>query len=364
MKLYINLRKLSGKPTGIGIYIYRMVKVLVEAGIPLIGLVDQVDNDLMRELAGAIPIEIYGHRVGKNHHVLLYYYWIRKILHKQDTCCYWEPNFVVPIRLNDKEHKVVTIVSVHDLIPLYKEKYFSRFYKIYFKYFVGRTMRAADYVFALSRTTQEEIRKFYRGIPQEKIRIIYPILEAINPVNQVSDENFFLFISSIEKRKGLRVLLRAFELYREAGGQKQLFICGKIIDRALVIEIRNTRAYNDKSLVFFEYVDEIKKTQLLSSCSAFIYPSYAEGFGLPPLEAMAYNKPILLSDIEIFKEIFVNNPNWFRLTPDIQRSAESLCQLMQRYEHNVGLNQDILKHYTHEAKVKVVHTIREVLRQQ
>ncbi len=117
-------------------------------------------------------------------------------------------------------------------------------------------------------------------------------------------DDFLLFVGTLEPRKNLPVLVRAFrEVLRETGSRLQLVIAGQkgwLTDDlfALVKESGLT-----ESVHFTGYVSDDELRALYSSCKAFVYPSLYEGFGLPPLEAMACGAPVIASRIPSITEV-------------------------------------------------------------
>jgi len=119
----------------------------------------------------------------------------------------------------------------------------------------------------------------------------------------ITDE-FLLFVGTIEPRKNLGTLLRAFEAIQPALDRRlQLVIAGRkgwLVDD-LMAAIRNSPAA--KQIVMTGYLDDADLRALYSSCAAFIYPSIYEGFGLPPLEAMVCGAPVIAADIASIREV-------------------------------------------------------------
>ena len=112
----------------------------------------------------------------------------------------------------------------------------------------------------------------------------------------VGDE-FLLAVGTIEPRKNLSVLIRAFEDLMRAKPQSglQLVIAGGAgwLSGPLFEAIRNSPA--SERIVLTDYLGDDDLRALYSSCRAFVYPSIYEGFGLPPLEAMACGAPVIAS---------------------------------------------------------------------
>ena len=116
--------------------------------------------------------------------------------------------------------------------------------------------------------------------------------------------DFLLYVGTVEPRKNLGTLLRAFEeVLRISDKPLQLVIAGRtgwLVDN-LLADLKSSPAA--ESIVVTGYVSDDDLCALYSSCAVFIYPSIYEGFGLPPLEAMACGAPVIASRIPSIAEV-------------------------------------------------------------
>src|SRR5258706_1779305 len=116
--------------------------------------------------------------------------------------------------------------------------------------------------------------------------------------------DFLLFVGTVEPRKNLSNLLRAFEeVLRIREKPLQLVIAGRkgwLVDD-LFASLKHSPAA--ENIVFTDYLADEDLCALYSTCAVLIYPSVYEGFGLPPLEAMACGAPVIASDIPAIKEV-------------------------------------------------------------
>ena len=117
------------------------------------------------------------------------------------------------------------------------------------------------------------------------------------------EPEFLLFVGTLEPRKNLSTLLQAFaRIIREMSLRPQLVIAGGqgwLMEQTL--EVLRAEAISER-VRFTGYLDDDDLRALYSSCRAFIYPSLYEGFGLPPLEAMACGAPVIGSRIGVLQE--------------------------------------------------------------
>lgn len=117
------------------------------------------------------------------------------------------------------------------------------------------------------------------------------------------DDDFLLFVGTIEPRKNVATLLKAFEeLLRTTDLRPQLVVAGQVGWKSddLVAQLERSPARDRIKRIGFVSDDDLRA--LYSSCSAFVYPSIYEGFGLPPLEAMACGAPVVASRVPSINE--------------------------------------------------------------
>lgn len=193
--------------------------------------------------------------------------------------------------------KAKVVLTVHDLSFLINSKdwYSPRSRLSHRTIRPEKLIRRADAIVAVSETTKRDIVDML-GVPAEKIAVIPPIVStnSLNPPLPKGDAHqYVLFLGSVSARKNVLGLIRAYEILKP---DLELVIAGpngfgsREVDRAirqssLRARIRRTGA-----------VDEQTKWQLLAGARLFVFPSFYEGFGIPPLEAMAAGVPVVASN--------------------------------------------------------------------
>lgn len=203
----------------------------------------------------------------------------------------------------DKNH----IVTVHDLAFLENPSWYSKKYYYFYKLFTPILIRRAKLVLTVSEFSKKEILKYY-PFAKEKIEVIYNAISdsIIDHERKPIPEKYFLAVSSIDPRKNFARLIKAFKKANIQG--IKLYIIGKY-DR--VFAVNNELNVQEDNVVFLGYVDNEELARYYSNAIALIYPSLYEGFGIPPMEAMANKCPVLLSDIPVFHEIYGDSVRYF-----------------------------------------------------
>ena len=205
------------------------------------------------------------------------------------------------------------ILTVHDLRPYFDSDTWVQ--KFYFHKMLGRALRRCDGILTVSETSKRDIVEVY-GISEQKIFVVPNAVDlpAAN-LECLSDPigdgvPYLLMVGASWKHKNAMEVLeehdswgRDFRLKILAGeGQ----YCEQLRERAANLGI-------SEKVDLLQAVSEAELADLYRGCGALVYPSRMEGFGLPPLEAMAYGRPVIVSDIPVFRELFGDAPYFVEL---------------------------------------------------
>jgi glycosyltransferase involved in cell wall biosynthesis len=194
-------------------------------------------------------------------------------------------------------------------------------------------------------------RDIFRPLPSEET------VEARRRL-QVEDE-FILFVGTIEPRKNLLTLLRAFEeILRSTAHRPQLVIAGKEgwLTSELFSHIRKSGL--EERLRFTGYLTDEDLCALYSSCRAFVYPSLYEGFGLPLLEAMACGAPVITSRIPTIMETVGTAAAQLVAPTDEEALAQTIIELLENEGERLCLS---AKGRKHSAQFSWERTARSTL---
>ena len=214
---------------------------------------------------------------------------------------------------------VKKIITVHDLSFERYSRFFSWKRRLWHKFINPRKLiRGCDKVIAVSENTKRDLVELY-GIQPEKIEVVYSgVVKESEIVNQESgielvrkkynlSDHFILFLGTLEPRKNIEGLIRAFEIlkksYQLSISNYQLVIvgpkgwlCKKILKRAEQSPLR-------EDIKFINYISPEEKFSFYRAADLFVYPSFYEGFGFPPLEAAAVGTPVIISAASSLSEV-------------------------------------------------------------
>lgn len=175
---------------------------------------------------------------------------------------------------------------------------------------VKKTVVRSDEIVTISKNSQKEIVDFYK-INKSRTHIIYPGIDQSVMFRWPKDEvekikakcgifgDYILFVGNIEPRKNLKNLLLAYEkLDENIRKQYSLLLVGARgwLDNEIFEIIERLRINGNHIQQPYGYVEDRDLPALYSGSSIFVYPSKYEGFGIPPLEAMACGAPVIASD--------------------------------------------------------------------
>ncbi len=208
------------------------------------------------------------------------------------------------------------LVTIHDITPIVTPCYHFPFRTWSNRIFLPSVLHASEIIIADSRHTKQDICDVY-GIEPEKIHVIplaadpqfHPVEEEIILKWQIKKNLSFpylLFVGTIEPRKNIETLIKAFEMIGDRFKDLHLVLSGcKGWNSEPIFEMLSTSPYNTR-IHWLDYVPYEELPMLYSGARAFVYPSWYEGFGLPPLEAMQCGTPVICSSSSSLPEVVGN----------------------------------------------------------
>jgi len=228
-----------------------------------------------------------------------------------------------PIYL-DKSIKLVT--TIHDVMFLkdnqvlaQSESLYQRCGRFYRKTIVSRAISRANKIITISGFSKDDIKKHISNLNDIDIDVIYEscasrfcILNKEDAMEAIASEfgiedKYFLTLGAIDPRKNTELILNTFIALKEAGRIKEkLVVVGlpnwKQTKYHKIVQLSKCSG----EVVFTNFINEDDLVKLYNGAIAFLYPSLYEGFGLPPLEAMACGTPVITSNTTSIPEIVGN----------------------------------------------------------
>ena len=192
------------------------------------------------------------------------------------------------------------IITIHDLAFLRHPEWFSKKFYLFYKFLIPEIIRKAKKIITVSNFSKTEIINLLK-IPSQKVEVIYNGVSKkffYNPL--IKKENIILAVSSLDPRKNFKNLILAFKKLKLKNykllivGSKNKIFSNQAIEQ-LIKETPN--------IEFTGYVSDEELVNLYQRAKLFVYPSLYEGFGLPPLEAMACGTPVVVSNVASLPEV-------------------------------------------------------------
>ena len=211
-----------------------------------------------------------------------------------------------------------SVVTIHDCIHLRFPQYLpSKLGYAYARAQMWTATHRAGRVITVSEASKRDILRYFR-VPESQIDVIYnaiderfwqePSEEEIGRVRERYrlDNPFVLYAANIKPHKNLERLIEAFHLLRQNSPQLkdvQLLIIGDEISKYATLRRAVHRHKLHKHVRFFGFVPDQTLAALYRLANVFVFPSLYEGFGLPPLEAMASGTPVITSNVSSLPEV-------------------------------------------------------------
>jgi glycosyltransferase involved in cell wall biosynthesis len=309
LRIAIDARKL--RDYGIGTYVRNLLRHLsrVDQTTEYVVLCRGTDSQLVDELGEnfrAVPEASPGYSVREQ-------ITVPRDLRREGADLFHAPHYVLPPLTPCK-----SVVTIHDCIHLRFPQYLpNRLGYAYARSFLWVATHRSNRVMTVSEASKRDILEYF-SIPPEKIDVIYngiderfgepPAEDAVKRVREryQLDGPFVLYAGNIKPHKNLGRLIAAFDILRQSGpefAQVKLVIIGDEISKYAALRHAVHRHKLHKHVRFFGFVPAQTLAILYRLADVFVFPSLYEGFGLPPLEAMASGTPVITSNVSSLPEV-------------------------------------------------------------
>jgi len=308
MKVGISATKIRGGHSGVGRYVIALVKALLEER-PDIELQifalrgDRRLFDFARDAAEIVTVEEQYQSPLRN------VWWHHRVFPREARRRGLDLIHTPGYRRMSHCPGIPSVATIHDLISFHDRSKSSLAQRLYSRFYARPLAQRQSRIIASSNRTARDIERFLE-IPSERVTVIPKGIDhdIYNPGDPATARAllakargllrpFFLYISRLDhpRRNHIR-LIEAFELFkRRSGSRWQLVLGGEDGRGAGVIHTRAGESEFSEDIRFFGYVADDDLPDLYRAARAFVFPSLFEGFGQPPLEAMACGCPVISS---------------------------------------------------------------------
>ncbi|MBM2821195.1 MAG: group 1 glycosyl transferase [Candidatus Berkelbacteria bacterium] len=358
MKIAIDTQTTLGQKTGFGFYVKNLVEALekVDSKDEYVKIFPKTEKDFSTPQRLFWDQVTFPRRAGKAKVDLLH-----------------QPCFSAPLFYRGK-----IVVTCHDLISIFFPENLPLASRLFYSKWMPFSYRRADMIIAISEHTKRDIMALLK-IPEDKITVIHSAASKdFRPIKSKKElarvkkkygtgKNYILDVGTLEPRKNLPFLVRAYALAVREGINEKLVITGKkgwyYED---LFKLVDKLSLQDK-VIFTGYVEEKDLPALYSGARAFVFPSIYEGFGLPPLEAMACGVPVISSNTSSLSEV-VDNAGILLQPKDERLWAAKIVKILRDPKLALTLSALALrqskKFSWEESARKTINVYKEVLKRQ
>lgn len=246
-------------------------------------------------------------------HPILYYIWyqiqVKKILRALKPDLFLSPDGLLPLGANCPQ-----LAVIHDINFVHHPLALPLGLRIFFNFYFPKYAQAATRLATVSKYSQQDIATQYR-VPLSKIDVVYNGLnDGFTPCSETTKQQirhaftegqeYFIFVGSLHPRKNVERLIQAFEIFKTKTKSPIKLVCvGPKFwgQNNINKELRKTSHASD--IIFTGRIDDKRLHQLMGAALALTYVPIFEGFGIPLLEAMKAEIPIITSNTTSLPEV-------------------------------------------------------------
>lgn len=262
------------------------------------------------------------------------------------------PDYAMPI-FTDKP----CVVTIHDMNRYAMPEMWTNMQRQTFKHFMNVTIKKSKKIICVSQFTANEVVKHYPNINDNKIEVVLEgfEVEIKNSINKDYNvvakkykitKKYMLYVGTISPHKNIKRMIEAFYKIKKQGYDYQLVIAGKkgwLYNE--IFELVKSK-HLEKEVIFTDYVSNEDLELLYQNCLFSVFISLYEGFGFPPLEAMARNKAVLVSNVASIPEV-VGEAGLYCNPLDVKEIAKKMITLID----NENLREDLI--YKGKERLKI-----------
>ncbi|HXW06291.1 MAG TPA: glycosyltransferase family 1 protein [Vicinamibacterales bacterium] len=307
MRIAIDARKL--RDFGIGTYLRNLLRHLsrLDQTTEYVVLCRQTEHDLRQELGDNFRTVVER----SPNYSIREQVTVPLDLRRERVDLFHAPHYVLPPLVPCR-----SVVTIHDCIHLRFPQYLpSRLGYAYARSSLWVATHRSSRIMTVSETSKRDILRYFR-VPESKIDVIYNAIderfgqtpdpeevERVRERYQLNDP-FVLYAGNIKPHKNIERLIEAFHSLKQHGfDDVKLLVIGDEISKYATLRRAVHRHKLHKHVRFFGFVADRTLAILYRLAAVFVFPSLYEGFGLPPLEAMASGTPVITSNVSSLPEV-------------------------------------------------------------
>lgn len=347
MKIAIDIRTAGGEKTGKGWYTFYIVLNLLK--------IDKKNEYILYAKNGIAGFEEFKNAKLKivDKRSIFWHFAVARDVAKEKADIFFAPSsYIIP---NLLPSSVKTILTVHDLVAFLFPNTHNKKATLLEKLLLKRALKKASHVTAVSQNTKKDIIDKFK-YDENKIDVIHCAgSDFFKPLNKDElgtfakdtnlPEKFFLAVGTIEPRKNYYGLLKAFMKMSRSHPDVHLLIVGQEgWGYEKVFNLMNSASLEGKVHVL-GYLSNKSLIKLYNLCIGLVFPSFYEGFGIPPLEAMKCGCPVIASNISSIPEVVGDSA--ILVNPE---DSKEIAKAMSKMIKKEGLREELSKKGIEQAK--------------
>lgn len=320
MKIAVNARfLLPHRLEGFGWYTHEIVRRLVQQ--------HPEDEFLLLFDRAYDPRFMYGPNVTPlvlsppARHPVLWWLWfeqaVPRALRKHRADVFFSPDSYLSLR-----SEVPTVMTCHDIVPLRQPEAIPFATRKYYQHYLPKFLHRANHVLTVSEYVRQDIAGLPPassegggGVSLSKISVVYNgCRDTFKPIQEIekqairedfaAGQEYFFYTGAIHPRKNIPRLIRAFEVFKKrSASPTKLLLAGRLAWQTDEVTAALEQSTHRSDIHLLGYVSEENLPKLMAAALALTYISLSEGFGLPMLEAMNTDTPVLAANATCLPEI-------------------------------------------------------------
>ena len=295
--LFVNARFLTQHITGVQRYaieISKQLKIKLRDGVVFLSPKNIVHNEIARNLGVRV--------IGKNSGHIWEQLDLPVYIKREGSPLLLNLANTAPVFYKNK------ICVVHDIAYERFPQTFDWKFRLFYKFLIPKILKNSRKIMTVSKFSRNEISQLY-GIQSDRIDIVYnSVNTTFKNIRTENKEKYILAVSSLHYQKNFHSLIEAFD---GLGDENiKLFLVGEINKNFTNLNLLE-KIKNNTNIIFIGRVSDEELTRLYSNAICFVFPSFYEGFGIPPLEAQSCGCPVVCSNAASLPEIYGDSVVYF-----------------------------------------------------
>jgi glycosyltransferase involved in cell wall biosynthesis len=285
--------------------------------------------------------KFYNHSVIKRSKLprqIFEHYWLNFIIpqkiREQNIDLFFTPYVLVPLKKSNYKNVIV----IHDAMTKVNKSFYSAAYRNYIEFLIPQAVKRSDTIITVSESAKSDLIKYY-NIPTEKIHVIYLWTDerfCVRGLNETEKRilqkkyslpsKYILYVGAMDNRKNIAGIIKISDILVSKGVDIKIVLVGQ--PGFGFEELHREIIKRKDRIIYLNGVEEKSVPYLYNLATLFVFPSFYEGFGIPPLEAMKSGVPVIASNNSSIPEV-VGDGGFLNSADDYEAFAKNIIRLLE-----------------------------------